>query len=114
MGRGLLPAYRVRDSKGVSQSDWSNTHARVLLPGLRGGYVKAWVKVIKGDHLNGTGFVDDKVSSPITLGTQINYRGGDECGVLPKYEKKLHRKNLKEERLKAVAEQLVKDMQFKV
>lgn len=110
----MLPAYRVRDSRGVSESDWSNTHARVFLPRSDGGYVKAWVKIVSGDHLRGTGIVDDKVDSRITLGTPIVYDGGTESGVTPKFVRKQHRANKTADLLKGVAEQLVKGMQFKV
>jgi len=113
MGRGLQPAHRVRDSRGLSDADWNTKHARVYLPKTNGGYVKAWVKIEKGDCFQGQGIVDDKVDSPITLGTPIAYRGGNDAGVLPKYEKRLHRKNKKEVLLKGVADQLARSMQMK-
>lgn len=113
MGRGLLPANRVRDSRGLSEEDWSRTHAKVLLPRSKGGYVQAFVKITKGSHFAGQGIVDDKVDSPITLGTPIEFTGGNDSGVRPKFVKRLHRANQKAKLLEGVAQQLVKDMQFK-
>ena len=113
MGRGLLPAHLVRDAKGVSEDDWSRTHAKVLLPSMRGGYVKAFVKITKGDHFNGQGIVDDKVASPVGLGTPIEFAGGNNSGVRPKFVKRLHRKNGKDALLKGVTDQLVRSMQMK-
>lgn len=110
----MLPANRVRDSRGVGEFDFEKTHTKVYLPSHRGAFVLALVRISSGDCYNGTGIVEDKVNSPLGMGTQIRFSGGTLSGVRPKFIARLHRKNEKETLLKAVTDQLVSDMQMKV
>lgn len=104
---------RPRDSKGLSESDWTRTHAKVYLPTFRGGYELIYVKILSGDHLNGTGVIDDVPKrSALTMGTQIAFAGGTESGVKPKFVRKLHRKNQKDSLIEGVAKQLQNSLQF--
>lgn len=112
MGRGLLPDYRVRDSRGVGCVDYNKTHTKVLMPGTR-GYVRVMVRITKGDYMRGQGIVEDKSASSVAFGTQIEFAGGSESGVLPKFVKRLHKAKADKQLLAGVAENLTRSMQMK-
>ena len=112
MGRGLLPDYRVRDSRGVGCVDYNQTHTKVLVPGQR-GFVCVMVRITKGDYKKGQGIVEDKTVSSITFGTHIEFAGGSESGVKPKFVKRLHRPKADKQLLSAVADNLSRSMQMK-